>query len=86
MYAYTFLYPRPKTRSFDYAYHLDVHMPMGLAVTKRFLDIEPKSFIVERIAEEDPASSEPYAAIVHLLFERKADLAALATLPAIRKR
>ena len=68
MYAFTFLYPRPKSRMFDYEYHRAVHMPMGLALVKRDLGVEPAMFWIERIDEGDPSSSEQYCAIVHLMF------------------
>ena len=72
-YLYTFLYPRPKTRAFDYEHHRQVHMPMGVGLAKRFLGIEPNTFWIERIDEDRPDSESPYCAIVHLLFEREED-------------
>ena len=80
MYCCTFLYPRPKNREFDYEYHRDVHMPLGIALTDRFLGIRPKMFWIERIDEGVANSSEPYAAIVHLLFESEEELRVFATL------
>lgn len=73
MYAFTFLYPRPKSRSFDYDYHRRVHMTLGVGLTKRYVGVEPKLFWIERIDEDNPESKEKYAAIVHLLFEKRAD-------------
>lgn len=73
MYLYSFLYPRPKSRRFDYDHHLNVHMPLGLFLSKKHLGIEPAYFWIERIDEDNPASQEPYAAVVHLAFESKED-------------
>ena len=80
MYCCTFLYPRPQRRSFDYDYHREVHMPLGIALTERFLGIRPKMFWIERIDEGVADSKEPYAAIVHLLFEDEDDFKRFGTL------
>lgn len=80
MYCYTFLYPRPTTRSFDYDYHRDVHMPLGIALTEQYLGIRPRQFWIERIDEGKAESKEPYAAIVHLLFDREDDFEKFGTL------
>ena len=80
MYCYTFLYPRPTTRSFDYEYHRDVHMPLGIALTEQYLGIRPRLFWIERIDEGKIDSQEPYVAIVHLLFDRKEHLDKFGTL------
>ena len=33
MYTLSFLYPRPRNRKFDYDYHRDVHLPLGIGLT-----------------------------------------------------
>ena len=89
MYLYTFLYPRPKSRTFDFEYHRHVHMPMGIGLAKRHLGIQPLRFWIERIDEDDPASTQKYCAIVHLLFEKREDrdrLAEMARIPEAAQR
>ena len=73
MFLYSFLYPRPKSRRFDYEHHLHVHMPLGLLLCKKHLGVEPKYFWIERIDEDNAESEEQYAAVVHLAFEHEKD-------------
>lgn len=73
MYAYTFLYPRPSSTPFGYEHLVNVHLPLGLGFVNRYLGIQPDQVWVERIGEGEADSSEPYAAVVHLLFASKDD-------------
>lgn len=73
MYLFTFLYPRPRNRAFGYEHHQNVHMPMGLALVKKHLGVQPEFYWIERIGENDPNSKEKYCAIVHLCFAKEED-------------
>jgi hypothetical protein len=78
MFVLSFLYPRPKHRSFDYEYHRQVHLPLGVAITHRTLNIVPQAIHIERV---DAANNEPsLAAIAHVLFSSKHDRDLFATL------
>ena len=73
MFVLSFLYPRPTSRAFDYDYHRDFHMALGIALTKEHLGVIPEKTIIERIDEFNPQSTERYAAIGHVLFSREDD-------------
>lgn len=80
MFVLSFLYPRPKARAFDYEYHRNVHMPLGIGLTTRHLGVQPRKAWIERIDEDNPSSDEIYAAIAHVAFETRADRDLFATL------
>jgi len=83
LYLFTFLYPRPQGRAFGYEHHQNVHMPMGLALVKKHLGVQPDFYWVERIGENDPASQEKYAAIVHLCFAKEEDRDRILEMPGV---
>ena len=73
MFVLSFLYPRPTSRAFDYDYHRNVHMALGIGLTVQRLGVMPKMTWIERIDEFNPESTEKYAAIGHVLFDREED-------------
>lgn len=80
MHTLSFLYPRPQNRAFDYTYHRDVHLPLGIGLASRILKLQPEMVWIERIGEHDPASQEKYAAIAHVMFETVEERDVFATL------
>ncbi|RJG13621.1 hypothetical protein D3879_10430 [Pseudomonas cavernicola] len=80
MFVLSFLYPRPKNRAFDYTYHRNVHLPLGIGLAARDLKLQPKMVWIERIGEDGTAPLEKYAAIAHVLFETRTERDLFSTL------
>lgn len=80
MFTLSFLYPRPKNRAFDYDYHRNIHLPLGIGLSARDLNLQPKMVWIERIGEDGNAPQEKYAAIAHVLFETREERDTFSTL------
>lgn len=68
MYAVIFIYPHPKAATFGHDHLIDVHVPLGTAMCKKHLGIEPDQILIEKSGE-----GAPHAAVVQMLFKNKAD-------------
>ena len=86
MYMVAFMYPADravKDRSeFDHEHFVNVHLPMGLALTKKYLHIEPQKIVVySPITDGDGSFADrPYCAISSVFFESEAEARTFCTL------
>ncbi len=46
MYMVAFLYPNAENGNFNYEHFVTVHLPLGLALTKKHMNIKPKKIVV----------------------------------------
>ena len=86
MYMVAFMYPSdPATKDsseFDYEHFVNVHLPMGLALTRKYLDIQPEKIVVyDPITDgEGTFNNRPYCAISSVFFNSEADAKTFCTL------
>ena len=69
MFMVAFMYPAGPNGDFDYEHFTQVHLPMGLGLTKKHLGITPKKIIVFNPIVTGEGDLAPYAAISNVLFE-----------------
>ena len=69
MYMVAFMYPSSEDRDFDLEYYVNVHLPLGVGLTKKYLDIKPDKIIVYTPFGDSYGGSEGYAAITSIFFD-----------------
>ena len=82
MYVVAFMYPGEPGVSFDYEHFVNVHLPMGIGLTKKHLDIVPEKIVVFTPisgGDGDPDSA-PYCAISSVYFSNESDAKTFCTL------
>ena len=86
MYMVAFMYPSDKTpqqsSEFNYEHFVNVHLPMGLGLTKKHLGIEPEKIVVYSPITDANGTFEqrPYCAISSVFFRSEADAKTFCTL------
>ena len=74
-YMVAFIYPHPEGRRFDFDHYVNVHLPLGVGLTQKHLNIKPSKIVVYTEIEgsgDDPIS-KGYAAICNIFFDSKKD-------------
>lgn len=86
MYMAAFMYPsEPAAKNsseFNYEHFVNVHLPMGLHLTKKFLNIQPQKIVVYSPITDGDGNfhNRPYCAISTVYFTSKADAETFCTL------
>ena len=86
MYMVAFMYPSDPAATdrseFNYEHFVNVHLPMGLALTKQHLNIKPQKIVVySPITNGEGGYSErPYCAISSVFFSAESDAKTFCTL------
>ena len=82
MYVVAFMYPSKTDTSFDYDHFVNVHLPLGIGLTKKHLDIVPEKIIVYSPIRggDGEINSAPYCAISSVFFSEQADAKTFCTL------
>ena len=86
MYMVAFMYPADPaakdSSEFDHEHFVNVHLPMGLALTKKYLSIEPQKIVVYSPITDGEGSfaGRPYCAISSVFFESEAEAKTFCTL------
>ena len=75
MYMVAFMYPNKPGGTFDYEHFVNVHLPLGLSLTRKHLKLTPKKVVVYSPIWNvgNPAAPLPYITISSVFFETKAD-------------
>ena len=81
MYIVAFMYPSGN-RTFDYGHFVNVHLPLGVGLTEKYLNIKPDKIVVYTPISggDDKLSSSPYCAISSVYFSAEEDAKAFSTL------
>ncbi len=82
MYIVAFMYPSAGEQPFDYDHFVNVHLPMGVGLTKKYLKIKPEKIVVFTpiTGGDGELSSSPYCAISSCYFASEQDAKTFATL------
>ncbi len=82
MYMVAFMYPASPDRAFDYAHFVNVHLPMGVGLTEKYLHIRPEKIVVYTpiVDGEGKTTNVPYSAISSVFFATEADAKTFCTL------
>lgn len=86
MYVVAFMYPSDpaikSTSEFNYEHFVDVHLPMGLALTRKYLNIQPEKIVVYNpITDGDGTfNNRPYCTISSVYFNSEAEAKTFCTL------
>lgn len=82
MHMLAFLYPNGAGHEFDTKHWKDVHLPLGLGLTDKYLDVRPKRIMLLAPGRGHDLAREtaPYAAIAIVLFDDRADVERFSTL------
>ena len=82
MYIVAFMYPSADDQPFDYDHFVNVHLPMGVGLTEKYLHIKPKKIVVFTpiTGGDGELSSSPYCAISSCYFDEEEDAKTFATL------
>lgn len=74
MYMVAFMYPNRPGATFNYEHFVKVHLPLGLALTKKHLGLKPKKIVVYSPTRNgDPAAPAPYITISSVFFETQGE-------------
>ena len=81
MYIVAFMYPSGN-RTFDYDHFVNVHLPLGVGLTEKYLSIKPDKIVVYTPISggDGKLSSSPYCAISSVYFSSEEDAKAFSTL------
>ena len=82
MYMVAFMYPAEEGTTFDYDHFVNVHLPMGVALTKKYLDIKPEKIVVYNpiIGGDGTESTADFSAISSVFFSTQAEAEKFSTL------
>ena len=86
MYMVAFMYPADPAKKehseFNYEHFVNVHLPMGLALTKKYLNIKPHKIVVYNPVTDGSGTfnDRPYCAISSVFFASQADAKTFCTL------
>lgn len=82
MYIVAFMYPSAGEQPFDYDHFVNVHLPMGVGLTEKYLNIKPEKIVVFTpiTGGDGELSSSPYCAISSCYFASEEDAKKFATL------
>lgn len=80
MFMVAFMYPSSINTSFDYQHFTQVHLPMGLGLTKKYLGIQPKKIIVFEPIVGSDGEIAPYSAISNVMFDKEHEAKSFCTL------
>lgn len=79
MFVVAFAYPHSDSQAFDLRHFLDVHLPMGVGLTRKHLGIIPEKIVVH--GPLDGGGAAPIlAAVSHVYFKTRADADTFLTL------
>jgi hypothetical protein len=74
MYMVAFMYPSRDHADFNFAHFVDVHLPMGLALTRKHLNLVPKKILIySQTRKCDADGRPPYGAISSVFFDTLAE-------------
>ena len=74
MHMVAFMYPNRPGETFNYDHFVKVHLPLGVGLTKKHLDLKPKKIVVYApTRSSDPNAQAPYIAISSVFFETQAE-------------
>lgn len=82
MYMVAFMYPGKVGQDFDFQHFVNVHLPLGLGLTAKLLNVRPEKIVAytpTRGGDLDPDSA-PYCAISAVYFNEKSDAETFCTL------
>ncbi len=82
MYIVAFMYPSTDDQSFNYDHFVNVHLPMGVGLTEKYLQMKPEKIVVFTpiTGGDGELSSSPYCAISSCYFKEEEDAKLFATL------
>lgn len=71
-YMVAFMYPASESGRFDLEHYINVHLPLGVGLTKKHLNIKPSRIVVYSSQDDAGASNRGrYAAITSVYFDSK---------------
>src|SRR5690606_3409600 len=75
MYMVAFCYPNGEARKFDYEHPVNKHLPLGVGLTHKHLNIKPLKIVAYCPVHgaDNTEQSSPYSAITNVYFEKKED-------------
>lgn len=75
MYMVAFCYPNGEARKFDYEHLVNKHLPLGVGLTHKHLNIKPLKIVAYHPMRgaDNTEQSSPYSAITSVYFENKED-------------
>lgn len=82
MYMLAFMYPHQPGQPFNYQHFLDVHLPLGLGLTEKYLGLKPLRLVVHtptRGGDGSPDSAR-YGAVSQIFFATETEVSRFATL------
>jgi hypothetical protein len=68
MFVVAFAYPHADARPFDLRHFLDVHLPMGVALCQRHLDLTPEKIVVHGPLRAGDGAAPILGAVSHVYF------------------
>jgi len=73
MYMVAFLYPNANGREFDYDHLINKHLPLGVGLTNKHLNIKPVKIVVfsPMYGPDKKPESSPHSAMTNVYFETK---------------
>jgi hypothetical protein len=82
MYIVAFMYPSAGDQAFNYDHFINVHLPMGVGLTEKYLNIKPEKIVVFTpiTGGDGELSSSPYCAISSCYFNSEEHAKTFATL------
>ncbi|MDA0824549.1 MAG: hypothetical protein O3C28_19325 [Proteobacteria bacterium] len=82
MYIVAFMYPSAAGNVFNYDHFVNVHLPLGVGLTEKYLGIKPEKIVVYTpiTGGDGESSSSPYSAISSVYFKSEKDAKAFSTL------
>lgn len=75
MYMVAFCYPNGDARKFDYDHLVNRHLPLGVGLTHKHLNIKPLKIVAYCPVRgpDNKEASSPYGAITNVYFEKQED-------------
>lgn len=82
MYMLAFMYPHEPGTTFNYDHFIDVHLPLGIGLTEKYLGIKPTHMVVHdgTTGADGTADSARYGAISCCYFDSRDAVDKFATL------
>jgi hypothetical protein len=82
MHMLAFLYPAAPGHSFDAVYWKQVHLPLGLGLTDKYLGLRPRRILLLAPGQGGDLSADtaPYAAVAMVMFDTRAEVERFSTL------